>query len=636
VLNTWSKDVMKECNVMNPETVYDLEKTGFWGEVVRQKKDLILNDFEAPHSQKKGYPEGHVKLLRFMSIPIFKENEIIAVVGMANKDTDYTDDDVLKLRLMMDAVWKVVDHKKAEEDFRENEKRYHLIAENMGNIITMLDMDFNFTFATPNVEKVIGFTPEEYVNLSLAETLLPVSLQEVMTGFEEEMAIEMSGEGNPDRIRIFELEECKKDGSIFWMENVVSFVRDENGVPVGILSVSRDITERKEAEKEQEKLQEQLVMAQKMESVGRLAGGIAHDFNNMLSVIMGRIELLMLKVDKDHPFYKDFFQIKNAAERSANLTAQLLAFARKQVVVPRVIDLNDSLKSLLRMMKRLIGENIKLKLDLEENLWPVKIDPTQLDQVVANLTVNAKDAMSDKGVMRFTTKNILIESQSIENLPGLKKGEYVLFTVSDDGSGMSQDVLEKIFEPFFTTKKQGEGTGLGLSTIYGIVKQNNGYIYAFSEIGSGTEFRIYIPRCFNTVEKTVTENKVGNLNKKDKTILFVEDEMSILEIGSETLESFGYNVISAETPFKALQIVREIKGKIDLLITDVIMPEMNGRELEKAIKEIYPDIFVIMMSGYTSDIIAREGVVEENANFVQKPFSQKKLIETVEKVLSSK
>ena len=180
VLNTWSKDVMKECNVMNPETVYDLEKTGFWGEVVRQKKDLILNDFEAPHSQKKGYPEGHVKLLRFMSIPIFKENEIIAVVGMANKDTDYTDDDVLKLRLMMDAVWKVVDHKKAEEDFRENEKRYHLIAENMGNIITMLDMDFNFTFATPNVEKVIGFTPEEYVNLSLAETLLPVSLQEVI------------------------------------------------------------------------------------------------------------------------------------------------------------------------------------------------------------------------------------------------------------------------------------------------------------------------------------------------------------------------------------------------------------------------------------------------------------------------
>ena len=345
VLNTWSKDVMKECSVMNQKTVYDLEKTGFWDEVVKQKKDLILNNFEAPYSPKKGYPKGHVKLTRFMSISIFKENEIIAVVGMANKESDYTDDDVLKLRLMMDAVWKVVDQKKAEENLRESEERYHLIAENMGNVITMLDMDFNFTFATPNVEKVIGFPPEEYMKLSLTETLLPHSLQEVMVVFEEEMAIEMSGESDPDRIRIFELEEYKKDGSTFWMENVVSFVRDENGVPVGVLIVAMDITERKEAEKEQKRLQEQLIMAQKMESVGRLAGGIAHDFNNMLSVIMGRIELLMLKVDKEHPFYNDFFQIRNAAERSANLTAQLLAFARRQVVVPRVIDLNNSLKS---------------------------------------------------------------------------------------------------------------------------------------------------------------------------------------------------------------------------------------------------------------------------------------------------
>jgi signal transduction histidine kinase len=242
-------------------------------------------------------------------------------------------------------------------------------------------------------------------------------------------------------------------------------------------------------------------MAQKMESVGRLAGGIAHDFNNMLSVIMGRIELLMLKVDKGHPFYNDFFQIRNAAERSANLTSHLLAFARRQVVVPRVIALNDSLKSLLRMMKRLIGENIKLNLDLDKNLWPVKIDPTQLDQVVANLTVNAKDAMSDKGVMDFTTKNVSIDGEIIDDLPGIIKGDYVLFTVSDNGCGMSQDILEKIFEPFFTTKKQGEGTGLGLSTIYGIVKQNNGYIYAFSEIGKGSEFRIYFPRCFDAIQK---------------------------------------------------------------------------------------------------------------------------------------
>ena len=517
-----------------------------------------------------------------------------------------------------------------------DDRKYRLIAENMGNVIAMLDMDLNYTFVTPNIEKIQGFTQEEYLKLSLQETMTAHSIKDVMKIFEEEMTIEMSGTGDPGRIRIFELEEYKKDGSTIWMENVVSFIRDENGTPVGVLTVSRDITERKEAEKEQKMLQDQLVMAQKMESVGRLAGGIAHDFNNMLSVIMGRIELLMLKVDQSHPFYKDFLQVKNAAERSANLTAQLLAFARKQVVAPKVIDLNDSLQSMLNMMKRLIGENIKLQLNLSDDLWPVKIDPTQIDQIVANMTVNAKDAVNGNGLIRFTTENKVIEKERTEKFPGIKKGEYVLFKVTDDGCGMSAEVLEKIFEPFFTTKSIGEGTGLGLSTIYGIVKQNGGYIYAFSEPGKGAEFRIYLPRSNESVKPNGLEKLSYNVYEEGQTILFVEDEQSILEIGSETLQSFGYNVLSADAPAKALDLAKEWQGNIDLLITDVIMPEMNGRDLERAVKEIHPDILVIFMSGYTSDVIAKEGIIGEETNFMQKPFSQNALSEMVRKILSRK
>ena len=518
---------------------------------------------------------------------------------------------------------------------KTNEEKYRLIANNMINVITILDMDLNYTFVTPNVEKIHGYPPEEYVKLSLQDTVAPHSIMEVMKVFEEEMAIEMSGTGDPDRIRIFELEEYKKDGSTFWMENVVSFIRDENGMPTGILTVARDITERKEAEKEQKALQEQLIMAQKMESIGRLAGGIAHDFNNMLSVIMGRVELLMLKIDQGHPFYSDLLQVKNAAERSANLTSQLLAFARKQVVAPKVIDLNDSLKKMLDMMRRLIGENVKLDLDLSKDLWPVKIDPTQLDQIVANLIVNARDAVSKNGQVKFKTENTAIAEEVIDDLPGIKKGEYTLLTVTDNGCGMSKEVLDKIFEPFFTTKEQGEGTGLGLSTIYGIVKQNDGYIYAFSEVDKGSEFRIYLPRVKEAVKQKEDRDYERVIDKKDHTILFVEDEISILEIGAETLESFGYKVLAAEKPEKALEIAKEHDGKIDLVITDVIMPGMNGKELEKELKKLYPDIAVLFMSGYTADVLFSEGIVEDETNFIQKPFSQKdlsiKVLEVIEK-----
>jgi len=767
VLNTWSKDVMKECSVMNPQTIYDLEKTGFWGEVVRQRKDLILNDFQAPHPKKKGIPEGHVTLSRFMSIPIFKEKEIVAVVGMGNKESNYTDDDLLKLRLMMDAVWKVVDQKKVEEDLRKseqllqqvfdslpiglwfadkngklvrgnpagvkiwgaepkvgieeygvfkarklpsgkelapqdwalartirdgvtitdelleidsfdgkvktilnhslpvkdsdgnvngaivinqdvtekrsteeglrkNEEKYRIIAENMGNLISMLDMDFNYTYVSPNVKKILGYSIDEYTKLNIKDTLVESSLKEVFETFQMEMDIEKRGLADPDRIRIFELEEYKKDGSTIWMENVVSFIRDENGMPTGFLTVSRDINERKEAEKEQKVLLDQLIMAQKMESIGRLAGGIAHDFNNMLSVIMGRIELLLLKIDQWHPFFNDFNQIKNAAERSANLTAQLLAFARKQVVAPKVIDLNDSLHNMLLMMKRLIGENIELKMDLNDDLWSVKIDPTQLDQVVANLIVNAKDAVKGRGKVIFNTRNESIYEHRIEGLPGLKSGDYVVLSVSDDGCGMSEDIVKKVFEPFFTTKEQGEGTGLGLSTIYGIVKQNEGYIYAFSEKEVGTEFRIYFPKCLDERDEDDKEESLITINTKGQTILFVEDEPSILEIGSETLENFGYNVLSADTPRKALDIIDNFEGTIDLLISDVIMPEMNGRELEVEVKKRCPEILVIFMSGYTSDVIAQEGVITEETNFIQKPFSQKVLSDTVRRIFEGR
>jgi len=379
-----------------------------------------------------------------------------------------------------------------------------------------------------------------------------------------------------------------------------------------------DITERKLAEEEHKQLQAQLVQAQKMESVGRLAGGVAHDFNNMLGVILGHTEMALERLDPDQPLFADLQEVRKAAERSADLTRQLLAFARKQTVAPKVLDLNETVSGMLKMLQRLIGEGIDLAWLPGKALGPVKMDPSQIDQILANLCVNARDAIAGVGKVTIETDNTTFDEAYCADHPGFLQGEYAMLAVSDSGCGMDAETLGHLFEPFFTTKDLGKGTGLGLATVYGAVKQNNGFINVYSEPGQGTTFKIYLPRHKAKAPVRADAATADPVKGGHETILLVEDEPEILRVTTMMLERMGYDVMGAKTPGEAIRLAREHTGRIDLLMTDVVMPEMNGRDLAGNLLSIYPGIKRLFMSGYTANVIAHHGVLDEGVNFIQK------------------
>ena len=407
---------------------------------------------------------------------------------------------------------------------------------------------------------------------------------------------------------------------------VSSPILNASGEVTAAIEMVDDITERLS-------LESKFLQAQKLESVGRLAGGVAHDFNNMLGVILGFAELAMDKVDPALPLFADLQEIHKAAGRSADLTRQLLAFARKQTIAPRVLNLNETVGGMLSMLRRLIGEDIDLVWLPDKNLWPVKVDPSQIDQILANLCVNARDAIADVGKITIEMGNAGIDEAYCNDHPGFIPGDFVMLAVSDDGHGMDKDTQNKIFEPFFTTKEIGRGSGLGLATVYGTVKQNNGFINVYSEPGHGTSFKIYLPRHAITSGQASKESPAAPVARGHETILLVEDEPAILNMTERMLETFGYRVLSASMPGEAIRMAREHAGQIHLLISDVVMPEMNGRDLAKNLISLYPGIRCLFMSGYTANVIAHHGMLDDGINFIQKPFSIQALAAKVREAL---
>jgi len=400
----------------------------------------------------------------------------------------------------------------------------------------------------------------------------------------------------------------------------------------GISFTVRDVSALKRAENDREALQKQLIQAQKMEAVGRLAGGVAHDFNNMLGVILGHVELAQLSMQAEHPAYDHLKEIASAANRSAELTNQILAFARKQTIQPQVLDLNRAVEKTLRMIRRLIGEDIDLLWIPSPDLWPIEIDPSQLDQILTNLAVNARKAIAGTGKVTIETGNISFDEAYCHEHAGFMAGDFGMLAVSDSGIGMDEETISHLFEPFFTTREPGQGTGLGLATIYGIVKQNNGFITVYSEKGIGSSFRLYFPRCTQKTENVEVDMEIPPAIGHE-TILIVEDEGTVLNLCKTILLRLGYKILTAKTPQNALDITRHYQEQIDLLITDTIMPGMNGWDLSAEIKKVRPDIRVLFMSGYTSNVIANHGILEGDVNFLQKPFHIEILASKVRGVL---
>jgi PAS domain S-box-containing protein len=432
----------------------------------------------------------------------------------------------------------------------------------------------------------------------------------------------------------FESEVYRKDRSSFWVSERVRAVRDEDGSLLYYEGTIEDITERNRTEEALRESEERLRQSQKMEGIGQLAGGMAHDFNNILTAILGYSDLTLRRLPQDNPLRRNVEEISKAGERAASLTRQLLAFSRKQILQPEVLNLNAVVPEMDKMLRRLIGEDIDLLTILDPALGSVKADPGQIEQVILNLCVNARDAMPKGGKLTIETSNIYLSEESSRQYVSVRPGHCVMLAVSDNGCGMDQLTQKRIFDPFFTTKGVGKGTGLGLSTVYGIVQQSEGSIWVYSEVGKGTTFKVYLPRFEEMVQEPKERPAAVQLSQDGEMVLLVEDEEMVREMTRQVLEMNGYNVLEASHGKEALLICAQHEGRIDLMVTDVVMPQMGGRELAECLAAARPETKVLFMSGYTDDAIVRHGVLHENVNFLQKPFTPDALALKVREVLS--
>ncbi|HOW74379.1 MAG TPA: GAF domain-containing protein [Candidatus Competibacteraceae bacterium] len=683
VLNSWSREVMQECAIRNPQTCYELNKTGLWGEAVRQRGPILVNDFTAAHPLKKGYPEGHAELLKYLTVPVFSGGQIVGVVGVANKETDYHETDILQLTLLMEAVWKVVEQRQAQDKERQAVHSLRMLS-HCNKVIALAEEALGLMQEICRILVTEGGWRLAWVGIAEGgpdKRVRPVAQAGIEEGYLETIKVTWdespTGRGPAGTaIRTGQPVVCQNlltDPHFApWREMAIQRgyaaavalpLRNETGVfgvftlyaaePDAVAPTEVDLLRRladnlayalrvlqmkaagEQAVRKHEALEAQLHQAQKMEAIGRLAGGVAHDFNNMLAVIAGHTELALEQTTPDSALYADLLEIQNAAQRSADLTRQLLAFARKQTIAPKILDLNAIIAGMLKMLKRLIGEGIDLLWKPADDLTLVKMDPAQIDQILANLVVNARDAIAGIGKIIIETGQATFDETYCENRADCDPGAYVLLAVSDTGCGMDQAVLAKLFDPFFTTKPPGQGTGLGLATVYGIVKQNNGVIYVYSEPGEGTTFKIYLPRHTTERVNVSVASQPVIAPSGTETVLLVEDEEVLLKLSARMLDQMGYMVLAAGSPNQALQLAEGYADPIHLLLTDVIMPEMSGRDLWQRLSALRPDMKCLFMSGYTANLIAHHGVLDKDVHFLQKPFSREELATKLRKALSA-
>jgi two-component system, cell cycle sensor histidine kinase and response regulator CckA len=613
-LQQWSTRTLKEfCKAEGKGLHYSIEQAGVWVDCIGKKKPVIHNNYAAL-SHKKGLPPGHAPIIREMVVPVLREGRVDAILGVGNKNTDYTENDMEMISYLADVTWETINQKKTQA---ESERLLKAI-EQAGEMISITDPEGIIQYVNPAFEAVTGYTREEAIGKN--SRILKSGKHDA--AFYHEMFATLS-HGKTWHGRMVNK---RKDGSFFTEDATISPVLDTSGEIVNYVAVKRDISESL-------KVEAQFLQAQKMESIGRLAGGVAHDYNNMLSVILGYSELAMEKLEPATSLHEDLVEIHTAAVRSAEITRQLLAFARKQTVAPVALDLNTAVEGMLKMLRRLIGEDIDLSWRPQPDLWPIEIDPSQLDQLLANLCVNARDAIDGVGRVTIETGMATFDNAYCADHFGFVPGDYVLLAVSDDGCGMNRETIDKIFEPFFTTKVVGQGTGLGLATVYGIVKQNKGFINVYSEPGKGTTFKIYLAR-HAAIPLDIKKGRPADLPEgHGENILVVEDEVSILKFAKRLLEELGYRVLDAKTPEQALKLAKGHPFDIDLLITDVVMPGMNGKELSGQLHQRFPKLKTLFMSGYTANVIAHRGVLDEGVQFIQKPFSKEGMANKVKEAL---
>jgi PAS domain S-box-containing protein len=616
--------------------------------IKHESHDLVVMDYRLPDSTTG------LDLLAKMKV-LGHELPIIMVTGFSNEATaiealrqgvrDFVPKTTQYLDYLPDAVERVLkavktehqltehvcrleremaERKQAEEALRQSEATTRVIVESAIDCIISIDAEGRITEFNPAAVKTFGYAREAVIGQDLAEKIIPPSSRE--SHRQGLLRYRATGEG-PVLGKRIELTAMRADGTEFPVELAINAVSEEG--PTRFTASLRDLTERK-------LLEDQLRQAQKMEAIGQLAGGVAHDFNNLLTIILGYSDVLLggeqLATD---PRGEMLGQIRKAAERAALLTRQLLAFSRKQLLEPRILNLNESVTEMEKMLRRLIGEDIQIRTVLGKELDRISADPGQIEQVVMNLVVNARDAMPSGGELCIETANAELDPAYAQSHAELKAGHYVMLAITDSGCGMDDATKARIFEPFFTTKEQGKGTGLGLATVYGIVKQSGAHIWVYSEPGQGASFKIYFPAVEHTNQQPRRSEGRNQPLRGNETILLVEDDEGVRALSRSILEMYGYIVLEASEPTEAIGICQSYEGTIDALLTDVVMPHMNGRRLSELLRPQRPEMKVLFMSGYTDDAVVRQGVLEAGVNFVQKPFTPTVLAGKVREVLDT-
>ncbi|HEV2751358.1 MAG TPA: response regulator [Gemmatimonadales bacterium] len=588
--------------------------------------DVILSDHGLPGFD--GAAALQLVKERFPALPVIlvtgSLNEETAVEFMKAGAADY----VLKdhLTRLPQAIKRALRESRLREErelavsaLRASEEQYRALFENTPYPMWVFDLETHKLLAVNSAAIAhYGYRREEFLALRIEDLRPP----EEIPALEQHLATRPSGyrTTGPWRHR-------KKDGTIIHVEtsgHEIPFAGRQ-----AELVVIDDITER-------QRLEEQFRQAQKMEAVGRLAAGVAHDFNNLLTAILGTTDLMIEDLSPNDPDREGLLDIRGAAERAAVLTRQLLTFSRQQVVSPRVLRLNELITDLVRLLRRLLGEDVAIATALAPDCAPVKGDPGQIEQVLVNLSVNARDAMPNGGRLMLETKNVDLDGDYPTERITIPAGRYVMIAVTDTGTGMDAKTKARIFEPFFTTKPVGKGTGLGLATVYGVVQQSGGYIWLYSELGHGTSFKIYLPRVDAAASEAAVEEPVAGALDGSETVLVAEDEEAVRQIIEKALDAHGYRVLSARDGVEALERASAHAGQIDLLVTDVVMPDMNGRELSRRLTETRPDLKTLYLSGYTDDAILHRGVLQEGVAFLQKPFSLRMLARKIREVIEAR
>jgi len=606
-------------------------------EIMRTRTSILIHEEnrEAIVSRCPGLvPIIKAGFQSIMMVPLISENEVIGVLTIQSTQADaYTERDLrLAERISSQIAGAIanallfIGRKRSEQALRESEERYRSILESVEDGYYEVDIAGNFTFFNDSMCQILGYSKEEMMGMNNRQYTDQKNAKKLYQAFNKVFRTEQSAKG-------CEWEIIKKDGTKRDVDASVSLIKNISGNRIGFRGIVRDITERKQVEKEMAALQEQLRQSQKIEAIGQLAGGIAHDFNNAITLIKTCSQLALMDLKPGDPLRQTFEMIDKATQQSANLTRQLLAFSRRQIMEMKVLDLNSLLGDMDKMLHRVIGEDIELVSMLAGDLGRVKVDPGQMEQVVLNLVLNSRDAMPRGGKLTIETAKVDLDEAYVNGHVGVKPGRYVRIAVSDTGVGMTTEVREKIFEPFFTTKEKGKGTGLGLSTVYGIVKQSGGNIWVYSEPGKGTTFKVYLPRVDEPLEEERAKRIEEELPRGGETVLVAEDDGDVRNLVVQILRKQGYEVLEAANGGEAFMICKKHEGAIDLLVTDVVMPVMSGRELTDRLLLLHPKIKVLYMSGYTDDTVVRHGVLEEGVNFFQKPFSMEALVLKVREVL---